>query len=177
MVTKELLYLNSDFALRNIVPLSTEPEQGRCAVPALTLYSDRITQFLRDSEDNAIELRWLEEANAMSEAQFRAAIERLADLLERDRLPHVLVDMSSLKFRPAEDFEQWRQAKIIPRYNNAGVSKFAFLVPKGADYTVESGTLPAVEGSATFQTGYFSTREGAVSWFAASPAPGADANY
>ena len=134
------------------------------------LYSDRITRFLRDPEHHAIELRWLEEANVMSEEQFRAAIERLAGLLERDRPPHVLVDMSSLEFRPADDFDQWRQTHIIPRYNKAGVSKFAFILPKGVAHTVESGTPPAVEGSAQFQTGYFSSRDGVMSWFAGSAA-------
>lgn len=140
-------------------------KKGRTVSTPTDLYSDRIARFFRDPEHDAIELRWLEEANDMSEEQFRAAIERLAGLLERDRPPHVLVDMSSLQFRPADDFEQWRQAHIIPRYNKAGVSKFAFIVPKSVAYTVETGTLPAVEGKAQFQTGYFSTRDGVVSWF------------
>ena len=132
------------------------------------LYSDRIARYLRDPEHNAIELRWLDEANGMSEAQFRAGIERLAGFMERERPPHVLVDMATLEFRPAGDFDQWRQANIIPRYNKAGVLKFAFLVNKDAEYTVERGHAPSAEGSAHFQTGYFNTRDGVVKWFTTS---------
>ena len=130
------------------------------------LYSDRIALYLRNPGHRSIELKWLEEANAMSEQQFRAAIERLAGFMERERPPNVLVDMATLEFRPAEDFEQWRQANIIPRYNKAGVTKFAFILPAGATQTVEGGTAPSVEGSAQFQTGYFCTRDGALKWFA-----------
>jgi hypothetical protein len=129
------------------------------------LYSDRIAQYLRDPEYRLIELRWLGEANAMSELQFRAAIERLAGLMERDRPPNVLVDMASLEYRPADDFEQWRQSHIIPRYNKAGVTKFAFILSEGAPNTVEAGTLPAIEGSAAYPTGYFGTRDRAIAWF------------
>jgi hypothetical protein len=129
------------------------------------LYSDRIVRYLRDPEHRSIELRWLGEANAMSEQQFRGAIERLASLMERDRPPNVLVDMARLEFSPADDFEQWRQTHIIPRYNKAGVTKFAFILAEGAPNTVETGTRPAVEGSAVYPTGYFSTRDGAIAWF------------
>ena len=101
----------------------------------------------------------------MSELQFREAIERLAGLMERHRPPNVLVDMASLEFSPADDFEQWRQSHIIPRYNKAGVTKFAFILPAEAPNTVETGAPPAVEGSAVYPTGYFSTRAGAIAWF------------
>lgn len=129
------------------------------------LYKDSIARYLRNPEQNSIELLWLKEANAMSEQQFRAAIERLAGFMEHDRPPNVLVDMSTLEFRPAADFEQWRQANIIPRYNKAGVTKFAFILPPSVTQTVENGTAPAAEGPAQFETGYFSTRDGALSWF------------
>ena len=75
-----------------------------------------------------------------------------------------LVDMAEIEHTPSDDFEAWRQSQIIPRYNAAGVKKFAFLLPPGAPTTVENGTKPAVEGKANFPTGYFATREQALKW-------------
>jgi len=48
---------------------------------------------------------------------------------------------------------------IIPRYNAASVTKFAFLVLAGTPGTVDARGTPAVEGQATFPTGWFSSRE------------------
>jgi hypothetical protein len=58
----------------------------------------------------------------------------------------------------------WRDANIIPRYNKAGVRRFAFLMPEGMPAI---GTPPAVEGPADFPTAYFGSRADALAWFVA----------
>ena len=58
----------------------------------------------------------------------------------------------------------WRDEHVIPRYNAAGVTRFAFLMPEGTPNTVESGAQSRVEGRATFPTGWFTTREAAYAW-------------
>ena len=55
----------------------------------------------------------------------------------------------------------WRDANIIPRYNAAGVTKFAFLMPEGMPAI---GAPPAPEGPAEFPTAYFGRRADAVEW-------------
>jgi hypothetical protein len=54
----------------------------------------------------------------------------------------------------------------IRRPNLNRAAKFAFLVSAGFPGTVESGARPGVEGSATFPTGWFSTRERSYQWLA-----------
>jgi hypothetical protein len=62
---------------------------------------------------------------------------------------------------------EWRDAEIIPRYNEAGVAKFAFIANPGhPGPTVEAGAPPAADGPATFPTGWFKTRKAAYRWLA-----------
>jgi hypothetical protein len=125
---------------------------------------DDFSTFTRDDQRRLVELRWTN--LAMSEQQFRDRISKLATLLEEARVPNVLVDMAVISHRPSGDFEEWRESQIIPRYNAAGVKKFAFILPAGVPGTVESGAKPAVEGAvAKFPTAYFATRDRALKWF------------
>lgn len=132
-----------------------------------TLYKDRFAEYFRDSEHAAVVQCWSEATTLLTEEQFRAGVERLAELIEREHLPNAIVDVVKMAYRPAPDFEQWRQSEIIPRYNAAGVRKFAFIYPSGYTATVENGVSPASEGKAEFPFGYFSSREGAFAWLTA----------
>jgi hypothetical protein len=129
------------------------------------LFEDRLATYVRDDEHNAIELRWSEATKTMSESDFRAGLERLAGLLETQRVPNVLIDVTQFAYQPSPDFSPWRDKFIIPRYNAAGVKRFAFLVPANAPQTVENGKAPAVEEPGRFPTGYFATRAAVISWF------------
>jgi hypothetical protein len=137
------------------------------ATAPVELLRDDHTVYYRDPDHRAVELRW--SPSTISEEGFRAGITRLAELLEQERVPNVLIDVTYFSHTSAPDFEEWRQAKIIPRYNAAGVKKFAFLMPPGVTQIVENGTLPAPEGIAKFPTGYFGSRERVFSWFAERP--------
>ena len=128
------------------------------------LYRDEFSTFTRDDQRRLVEQRWT--SLAMSEQQFRDRISKLATFLEQARVPNVLVDMAVISHTPSGDFEEWRQSQIIPRYNAAGVERFAFILPAGVPGTVESGTKPAIEGAvAKFATAYFATRDRALKWF------------
>lgn len=59
----------------------------------------------------------------------------------------------------------WRDQEIIPRYNAAGASRFAFIVPLGAPGTVREGKRPAREPPGEFPTAYFDDRRDALNWF------------
>lgn len=132
-----------------------------------SLYKDEFAEYFRDSEHAAVVQCWSEATATMTEEQFRAGVERLAELIERERLQNALVDVVRMAYRPAADFEEWRQAHIIPRYNAAGVRKFAFVYPSGFTDTVENGVSPAPEGKAKFPFGYFVSRDRAFAWLTA----------
>jgi hypothetical protein len=111
-----------------------------------------------------VELRWL--PRDMTDDGFKLTLELLAGAGERVRPRFMLIDATEFHHDFGEGVMEWRDEHIIPRYGSAGVTKFAFLVPEGTPGTVESGGVPAIEGPATFPTGWFSTRERAYRWLA-----------
>lgn len=111
-----------------------------------------------------LELRWL--PVDMSDADFKETLALLAELGDQHHPQFMIIDATEFHHEFGPGVMQWRDENIIPRYGAAGVKKFAFLVPAGFPGTVESGAQPGVEGSATFPTGWFSTRERAYQWLA-----------
>ena len=113
-----------------------------------------------------LELRWFATTADMGDEGFKETLELLAEQCERFRSPYVLVDSMEFRHRMGEGVNEWRDENIVPRYNAAGVTRFAFLVPEGVPGTVESGGTPAADGPANFPTGWFSGRERAIGWLA-----------
>jgi hypothetical protein len=130
-----------------------------------SLYRDEFAEYFRDSNHAAIMQCWSQATASMTEEQFRSGVARLAELIEREKPHNVLVDVVAMAYQPRADFEEWRQTHIIPRYNAAGVRKFAFVLPGGATGLAENGVAPAPEGNARFPFGYFGSRERAFAWF------------
>ncbi len=108
-----------------------------------------------------LELEWL--PRAMTDDDFKHQLERLAAQALSQRSPLLLVDMSHFSHRPGADVMPWRDATIVPRYNAAGVKRFAFILPSGS---AAPSAPPAPEGPANFPTGYFTNRKDAESWLA-----------
>lgn len=130
----------------------------------MELERDRYEQVSYDPVAGVLELQWFESTGEMTDEDFRRALERLAAHAEERRAANVLIDLTSFRHRPAPDFGAWRDANIIPRYNAAGIEKFAFLVPPGA-----SSGEPSPEPPGTFPTGYFESREAIAKWFTTGP--------
>lgn len=129
------------------------------------LFRDEYSSLSRIDDQQAIELKWFATTQSMPETRFRQGLERLAGTLEKERLPNVLVDVVDFAHQPDPDFSAWRDKNIIPRYNAAGVKKFAFVMPVSAAHTVEHGAPPAAESPGVFPTAYFNGRARAYSWF------------
>jgi catechol 2,3-dioxygenase-like lactoylglutathione lyase family enzyme len=111
-----------------------------------------------------LELRWLPSTRDSSDDDFRETLQLLASEGERLRPKFMFIDSTQFFHRLGEGVLEWRDEHVIPRYNAAGVMRFAFLWPDGTPNTVESGATPQVEGSATFPTAWFTTREKAYAW-------------
>lgn len=120
-----------------------------------------------DEGSGILELDWTAPTARMTDAQFRAALERFASHSVEHKAPNVLIDVTRFAHQMSPEVGSWRDEHVIPRYDQAGVRKMAFLLPAGAPGTVESGNPPAPEGAATFPTGYFSSRQAVLDWFAA----------
>ena len=111
-----------------------------------------------------LELRWLPSTSEMGDDGFKETLELFAAEGERANPEYMIIDATEFHHELGDGVMEWRDREIIPRYNAAGVKRFAFLWPAGMPDTVEVGGVPKPEGSANFPTGWFTGRERAYQW-------------
>ena len=117
---------------------------------------------------HTLELRWLPSTRDMADEGFKETLLLLASEGERLRPMYMFIDSTEFFHQLGEGVLEWRDEHVIPRYNQAGVARFAFLWPEGTPNTVESGAEPRVDGRATFPTAWFTSRERAYAWLTGS---------
>lgn len=127
------------------------------------VYEDRFGAVIDHAGAGYVEIRWYDTTEAMSAAEFQDWLSGFAGEVERDRRAGILVDGTSFLMDSANMNDAWRYEHIVPRYNSAGVRKFAFHVPDGMPAI---GAPPGMDGPATFQTAYFARRQDALAWLA-----------
>jgi hypothetical protein len=130
------------------------------------LYGDRFGRLRHDETTGVLELEWLDGSGQMNDDDFMGWLTRYAEAEEAVRAPNLLIGVRRFGFRPGAHVAAWRDENIIPRYNAAGVTRFAFLLPAAASGTVGAGNAPALEPPGTFPVGYFDSREQLDAWFA-----------
>jgi len=128
------------------------------------VYEDKWGEIFDRPSADLIEIRWFDTTAGMSRDDFQSWLTKFAECVETCARSRVLVDSTSFQMSPAKMDGPWRDANIIPRYNAAGVRKFAFLMPQGMPMI---GEPPANEPPGRFPTGYFGTRQAALDWLAA----------
>lgn len=126
----------------------------------MDLHRDDFAQFIYDPDSRVLSILWTEATEGMSTEDFKAGLERLADYAEAHRSPRVLVDVSNFRFRPPPEIGPWRETQIVPRYNEAGVERFAYV--HGAGATLPPAT-PSPD-SEIFETRHFDSRADAIAW-------------
>lgn len=127
------------------------------------VYEDRWGEIIDRPDSDLIELRWFDSTETMSATEFQDWLKTFAEWVGRRRRSRVLVDGTSFLMNPARMDGEWRDLNIIPRYNAAGVARFAFHMPEGMPAI---GAAPAAESPGVFPTGYFGRREAALEWLA-----------
>lgn len=113
---------------------------------------------------HTLELSWLSSTSDMSDDGFKETLALLAAEGERVKPACMIIDATEFRHKLGDGVLEWRDREIVPRYNAAGVKKFAFLWPEGTPGTFESGGTPAPEGPAKFPTGWFTGRDRAYQW-------------
>ena len=133
------------------------------------LHHDRWGEIIDGGNEGYCEIRWFDTTASMDGAAFNTFLSTFAGCVERTGHRTCLVDATAFRMDVSRMDMGWRDANIIPRYNAAGVTRFAFHVPAGMPAI---GTAPAVEGPAAFPTGYFETRDAALQWLVEGAARG-----
>jgi len=125
------------------------------------VYADKFGEIFDRPSANLIELRWFDSTSEMSAPEFQSWLTKFVESVERCGRSGVLVDSTAFRMSPAKMDGPWRDANIIPRYNAAGVKRFAFHMPEGMPAI---GEPPAIEAPGQFPTGYFGRRQDALDW-------------
>ena len=115
-----------------------------------------------------LELRWLPATGQMTDEDWKAGLLTLAAEAEASGRAGILIDATDFRhgFTDRDGAMAWRDQHVIPRYNEAGVQRFAFLMPEGFPApTAETGAEPVVDGpAARFPTQWFLGRDLALAW-------------
>jgi hypothetical protein len=113
---------------------------------------------------NTLELKWGQKTRSMTDDGFKQTLQLMADHGLRVRPKYMIIDATEFFHELGAGTLAWRDEHIVPRYNDAGVEKFAFLATDRAPGTVEKGAEPVPDGPARFPTGWFETRELMYAW-------------
>jgi len=136
-------------------------------MPEQIVAKDQWSQVVFYDEWDSLELKWLPSTADATDADLRTTMEAFAHEAVNRHPRRLIVDTTEFHHAWGDGMMQWRDAEIIPAYNEAGVSKFAFIAnPSYPGPTVEGGAIPAPEGQAKFPTGWFKTRDVAYQWLA-----------
>ena len=130
---------------------------------ATVVYNDEYGSMIDWVDDDFVEIRWYDGTSGLDRDTFNRWLEGFAGGVEAAGRSGVLVDSVQFVMDMSHMDGEWRDANIIPRYNAAGVKKFAFLMPAGMPAI---GADPAPEGPADFPTAYFGSRAEALAWLA-----------
>ena len=112
---------------------------------------------------DVIEIRWFDTTTELGAKDFKRFLHDFAAEVEGTGRHRILTDAKQFLMARELMDDPWREANIIPRYNAAGVEKFAFLVP---DDMPSVGEDPVPLGPAHYPTGYFVRRTAALDWLA-----------
>ena len=128
------------------------------------VYTDKWGDILDRPDEDCLEIRWFDTTAIMNGDDFNTFLTRYAEHVEAWRRGGGLVDSVQFKMDISKMQRGWRDKHIVPRYNAAGLRKFAFVMPQGMP-TI--GTPPKQEGPAQYLTAYFGTRIEALAWLRA----------
>ncbi len=138
-----------------------QPERSSEMTLPVTKYSDQWGECIVRPNDGCSEIRWFDTTETMSGDDFDNFLGEFASVVEGAGQPGALVDAVQFKMDMRRMSMGWRDENIIPRYNAAGLRRFAFIMPAGM---LAIGAPPATEGPAAFPTAYFGSRQAAVAW-------------
>src|SRR5262245_17131481 len=138
--------------------------QGK-EMTSIHLHEDKCLRVLRDEKSRIIDRDRTEGNSAMNDEEFRRERTGFASDVEARKAAGILVDLSRFRHKTSPDTQQWRVKNISSRYNDAGVQRFAFLLPKDAPIPPLMNQSSRGEG---FLTRAFNDAEQATSWLTAT---------
>jgi hypothetical protein len=117
--------------------------------------------FDLDEQASLLSFNWTEESAGMTDDDYKQALREYARLTVKLRVRRALIDLRKFRYRlgDAEGLESWWANEIVPLYNQAGLEKFAFVLPEGEQPPPDETPAQAEERQ-EFLTKQFGTSKG-----------------
>ena len=129
----------------------------------MNYYKDAFANINFDENNGILTLLWLKETSNMQASDFQRVLEKFADLSLEHKISKLMVNVEKFGFSDAmgPELAKWRANTIVPKYNQAGVQKFAFV--HGANFEEPEGSGKPIEGE-IFTTRNFGAESIAIGW-------------
>jgi hypothetical protein len=124
--------------------------------------------FDLDERASLLSFNWTEKSASMTDHDYKQALREYAHLMVKHRARRALIDLRKFRYRlgDADGLAAWWANEIVPLYNQAGLERFAFVLPEGEQAPPDETPAEAGE-SEKFLTKQFGTKQAAISWLVA----------
>lgn len=130
---------------------------------ATQLSQNSFLKIFHDPDSATLKLLWLADTARMTAEDFKEGLTNTATYTEQYKTKGLLVDVEKFQFAGAmgPDLMKWRSETIVPRYNKAGLKRFAFVHGKAFPEKPGDGDRNPGED---FFTKHFALEESAMKW-------------
>jgi hypothetical protein len=111
---------------------------------------------------------WTERTSEMTDRDYQEALRAYARVMIERHARRGLIDLRCFRRRVGDDLMSWRVKEIIPLYHQAGLEKFAYVLPAGVPAPPDDAPATAETGE-RFRTKRFASEEAAVFWLTTDP--------
>ena len=132
----------------------------------MQLHANDYWTLNHDEAAGTVDIVWTEASAEMGDKGFKEALERLAGQAEAHAAPRILVDVRRFRHPMTPELGQWRTEAITPRYNKAGVRRFAYVVGTDTPMAGAAEKPPEQHPGEDFLTGFFAAEQEAREWLA-----------
>ena len=125
--------------------------------------------FDLDQDASILSFIWTEKSVAMTDDNYKEAIREYARLMVKHRARRALIDLREFRYRLGEatGLASWWENEIVPLYHEAGLERFAFVLPAGEQAPPDEAPAQAAAGE-KFLTKQFGSEQAAISWLTAA---------
>ena len=130
----------------------------------MRVHEDPLFTFELEREPGILRFLWTDKTARMTDDDFKRALSLYADYAAKHQASALLVDLTHFHHKPGPETGPWRSQVLVPRYEAAGVRKFAYVL--GSDVPMPPTAPGMAKRQEAFETRYFRTLEEAQGWLA-----------
>lgn len=131
-------------------------------------YSTRFQQFTFSEPESCLCIEWQPQTATMTEEQYKQEQLQTLEFVLKYQPKNLLINSRQLQFIITPDLQDWTNAHLVNPCIEAGVEKFAFVMPEGIIAQVAIHQAIDDNPVQKSRTAFFSDKEQAFQWLQAS---------